>query len=404
MKALVLNLDPLRFVALHALRPLSAKFCYRGPFSTVKLADIPEPSLPSAEWVKIKTRICGVCGSDINLIFMKDSPTAMPFTSFPCVPGHEFCGCVVETGSEVKNVKKGDIVTALPSLSCETRGIRPVCRSCAAGIPGNCENFAEGALAPGMFIGICRDAGGGFAEYLVAHKSQVYRVPADVSPESAALTEPLAVGLQAVIDNRPGNNERVLVVGGGVIGAMVVKSIRALGSGCDITVIEPSIFAADYAMKSGANRTFAGSIIDAGVQIAGGRAYRPILGGPVVMGGFDRIFDTVGSRATLTGSMRVLATNGAISLLGIGKEMKLDLTTLWLKLQTIRGCYGYRFNDVKGGKKQAFEMALDLIAKKKVRVDDMLTHQFRIGEYREMLEVNMNKARHKAMKTAVSFV
>lgn len=403
MKALVLNLDPLRFVALHALRPLSAKFCYRGPFSTVKLADIPEPSLPSAEWVKIKTRICGVCGSDINLIFMKDSPTAMPFTSFPCVPGHEFCGCVVETGSEVKNVKKGDIVTALPSLSCETRGIRPVCRSCAAGIPGNCENFAEGALAPGMFIGICRDAGGGFAEYLVAHKSQVYRVPAGVSPESAALTEPLAVGLQAVIDNRPGNNERVLVVGGGVIGAMVVKSIRALGSGCDITVIEPSMFAADYAIKSGANRTFAGSIIDAGVQIAGGRAYRPILGGPVVMGGFDRIFDTVGSRATLTGSMRVLATNGAISLLGIGKEMKLDLTTLWLKLQTIRGCYGYRFNDVEGGKKQAFEMALDLIAKKKVRVDDMLTHQFRIGEYREMLEVNMNKARHKAMKTAVSF-
>jgi len=122
------------------------------------------------------------------------------------------------------------------------------------------------------------------------------------------------------------------------------------------------------------------------------------------MGGFNRIFDTVGSRATLTGSMRALATNGVISLLGIGKEMKLDLTTLWLKLQTIRGCYGYRLNDVKAGKRQAFEMALDLIAKKKVRVDDMLTHRFRIEEYRTMIEVNMDKAKHKAMKTAVSFV
>jgi len=102
--------------------------------------------------------------------------------------------------------------------------------------------------------------------------------------------------------------------------------------------------------------------------------------------------------------MRALATNGVISLLGIGKEMKLDLTTLWLKLQTIRGCYGYRLNDVKAGKRQAFEMALDLIAKKKVRVDDMLTHRFRIEEYRTMIEVNMDKAKHKAMKTAVSFV
>jgi (R,R)-butanediol dehydrogenase / meso-butanediol dehydrogenase / diacetyl reductase len=403
MKALLLNLDPLRFVALHALRPLSNKFCYRGPFSTIKFAEIPEPSLPSPEWVKIKTRPCGVCGSDINLMFMKDSPTAMPFTSFPCVPGHEFCGDVVEVGSDVKNVKKGDLVTAVPSLNCETRGIKPVCRSCAAGVPGNCENFAEGALAPGMFIGICRDAGGGFAEYLVAHKSQVYRVPAGVSPESAALTEPLAVGLQAVLDNFPAKGERVLVVGGGVIGAMVIKSIRALGGSCDLTALEPSPFAAEYAMKSGADRTTASSIIDAGVNIAGGRAYKPVLGGPVVMGGFDRIFDTVGSRDTLTGSMRVLATNGTISLLGIGKEMKLDLTTLWLKLQTIRGCYGYRFNDVKGGRKQAFEMALDLIAKKKVRVDDMLTHRFRIEDYRAMIEVNVNKARHKAMKTAVSF-
>lgn len=49
MKALHLNLDPLRFVILHALRPLSNKFCYRGPFSTVKLVDIPEPTLPSPE-------------------------------------------------------------------------------------------------------------------------------------------------------------------------------------------------------------------------------------------------------------------------------------------------------------------------------------------------------------------
>jgi len=50
-----------------------------------------------------------------------------------------------------------------------------------------------------MFIGICKDINGGFAEYIVAHKSQVYPVPEGVSPESAALTEPLSVGLQVVL-------------------------------------------------------------------------------------------------------------------------------------------------------------------------------------------------------------
>jgi threonine dehydrogenase-like Zn-dependent dehydrogenase len=198
---------------------------------------MPEPKLPTQEWVKIKTKLCGVCGSDINLISLKDSPTASPFTSFPCVPGHEVCGNIVETGRGVENCRIGDFVTVVPALNCYTRAIEPVCRSCAAGLTANCENFAEGAFSPGMFIGICKDINGGFAEYIVAHKSQVYVIPAGVSPESATLVEPLAVGLQAVLDNRPDNEGKVLVIGGGVIGAMMVKCMRALGSGCDITVV-----------------------------------------------------------------------------------------------------------------------------------------------------------------------
>jgi (R,R)-butanediol dehydrogenase/meso-butanediol dehydrogenase/diacetyl reductase len=403
MKALMLNLDPLRFVALNILRPLSVKFCYNGPFSTVRLADIPEPRLPSQEWVKIRTRLCGVCGSDINLMFMKDSPTAMPFTSFPCVPGHEFCGDVVETGKDVKNVRTGDLVTAVPALGCETRGIKPVCRSCAAGIPGNCENFAEGSIAPGMFTGICRDINGGFAEYVVVHRSQVVRVPKGVSPESAALTEPLAVGLQAVLDNLPLKSDRVLVIGGGVIGAMVIKSIRGLGIGCDITVAEPAPFAAAYARKSGADRTVSGDLIKAAVDTTGGKPYKPLLGGPVLMGGFDRIFDTVGHRDTLNLSLRILATGGTLSVLGIGGDVKLDLTPLWLKLQTVKGCYAYRENPVKGGRKQAFVMALEMIAARKVRVDDMLTHKFRIEDYRKMIDTNVSKSKFNAMKTAFEF-
>jgi threonine dehydrogenase-like Zn-dependent dehydrogenase len=403
MKALQFNVNVPKFLIIQVLRPISGSFCYRGPFSTVKLVDMPEPTLPSPEWVKIKTKLCGVCGSDINLLFLKDSPTASPFTSFPCVPGHEICGEIVETGREVENCKTGDLVAIVPSLNCFTRAIKPVCRSCAAGLTANCENFAEGAFSPGMFIGICKDINGGFAEYVVAHKSQVYLVPAGVSPESAALVEPLAVGLQAVLDNRPKDSDKVLVIGGGVIGAMVVKCMRALDSDCDMTVVEPSAFAAEYVKKCGANRTIKGGIIDAAVEIAGGRAYQPMLGQRVVMGGFDKVYDTVGHADTLNMALRVTATNGTLSVIGIGKEVKLDLTTLWLKLQTVKGCYGYRYNDINGGRKHAYEMALDLISSKKIQVDDMLTHKFPLTQYRELIEVNVKKDVNRAMKTAISF-
>ena len=150
-----------------------------------------------------------------------------------------------------------------------------------------------------MFIGICRDINGGFAEYVVAHRSQVVPVPRGVSPESATLTEPLAVGLQAVLDNLPDKNDRVLVIGGGVIGAMMVKAIRALGSALRHHRRRAvAAFAADYVKKSGADRTIAGGLIDAAVTITGARAYKPDLGERIVMGGFDRVFDTVGHAAT----------------------------------------------------------------------------------------------------------
>ena len=403
MKALQFNVNVPKFLIIQVLRPISGSFCYRGPFSTVKLVDMPEPTLPSPAWVKIKTKLCGVCGSDINLLFLKDSPTASPFTSFPCVPGHEICGEIVETGREVENCKTGDLVTIVPALNCYARAISPVCRSCAAGLTANCDNFAEGAFSPGMFTGICKDINGGFAEYIVAHKSQVYVLPAGVSPESATLTEPLAVGLQAVLDNRPEDTDKVLVIGGGVIGTMVVKCMRALDSDCDITVVEPSTFAAEYVKQCGANRTIKGGIIDTAVEIAGGRAYQPLLGQRVVMGGFDKVYDTVGHADTLNMALRVTATNGTLSVIGIGKEVKLDLTTLWLKLQTVKGCYGYRYNNIAGARKHTFEMAIDLISSKKIQVDNMLTHKFPLEKYRELIEVNVKKDANRAMKTAVSF-
>ncbi|PKN16811.1 MAG: alcohol dehydrogenase, partial [Deltaproteobacteria bacterium HGW-Deltaproteobacteria-6] len=120
-------------------------------------------------------------------------------------------------------------------------------------------------------------------------------------------------------------------------------------------------------------------------------------------GGYDKVFDTVGSAETLNMALRVTATGGVLSIIGIGKEVKLDLTPLWLKLQTVKGCYGYRYNNIAGVRKHTFEISLEMISTGKVQVDDMLTHKLPLEKYREMIDIHLNKEANRAMKIAFQF-
>lgn len=405
MKALQFNVNVPQFVAAKTLRTLFGKqVFYKGPVKTISLADIPEPNLPTPDWVKIKTIYCGFCGSDLNLILLHDSPTASPFTSFPCVTGHEIVGEIIETGTGVDGFKAGDMVTINPGLGCETRGINPVCPSCRDG-RASCENFAEGSLLPGMFSGINKGINGGFAPLMVAHKSQLFKVPDGMSPETAVMTEPVSVALQAVLDNMPKENEKILVIGGGVIGNLIIQSVRALVPGCSISLIEPSSFAADLAKKAGADEVIPfKDVFSQTSRITGAKIYKPMLGMDISMGGFNRIYDTVAAKATLNLSMRLLAAMGTLSIVGIGGDVKLDLTPLWLKLQTIKGVYGYGYSEFNGKRQHVFEIALDLMQQGKIQAENLVTHKFAIEDYEQMIEVNLNKGQHKALKTVVSFV
>ena len=405
MKALQFSISVPQFAALKVLGRIHKRFYYHGPLATIRLTEVPEPALPSPDWVKIRTSMCGFCGTDVNLVFLRDSPKWTPFTSFPCTLGHELCGEIVETGSNVEGIKTGDTVTIAPYLSCSTRGIEPVCESCRMGRPANCENFAEGNLSPGVITGLCRDVGGGFAPYLVAHKDQVFALPSEVTPKEGAMIEPFAVALQAVIDNRPDKDDQVLIIGGGVIGNLIVQAIRALEIDCSITVAEPSLFHAELISRAGADHLITdGDILWHTQSITGARAYKPLLGEQILMGGFSKIFDTVANSWTLNTDMTALRTGGTLSLVGIGKEVMTDLATLWLKLQTIKGVYCYGYTEVNGTKKHIFELAIDYVKQKRVDLDSMVTHTFLIEDYRKMIEVNLNKQKNRAVKTVVTFI
>jgi threonine dehydrogenase-like Zn-dependent dehydrogenase len=404
MKALQFSVSVPQYAALKVIGKIARRFYYEGPLATIRLADVAEPALPSPDWVKIRTLLCGLCGTDVSLIFLRDSPAASPFTSFPCTIGHEVCGEIMEVGNNVDGIQKGDLVTVAPQLSCVTRGIEPLCRSCQSGKIANCENMAEGKLSPGLIIGICRDIGGGFAPYMVAHKSQVFKLPQGMSPKEGAMIEPFAVTLQAVYDNTPDRDDQVLIIGGGVIGNLLVQSIRALGIDCSITVAEPSRFHAELASQAGANYLITdGDVLHQSERITGAKAYKPMLGDKITMGGFTKIFDTVASAETLNTDMRVLRTGGVLSVVGIGKEVMSDLTPLWLKLQTIKGAYCYGYTDVRGKREHVFDIAIELVKQKKVSVAPMITHTFPLEDYRDMIEVNLHKGKYKAVKTVVSF-
>lgn len=404
MRALQFSVSVPQYAALKVLGRISKRFFYYGPLATARLADVPEPTLPSSDWVKIRTLLCGFCGSDINLILLRDSPMATPFTSFPCTLGHELCGEITEVGSSAGELKPGHLVTIAPHLSCAIRGIEPVCRSCRTGRPANCESFAEGSISPGMFAGLCRDIGGGFAPYLVAHKDQVFELPQGMSPQEGAMIEPTAVALQTVLDNLPEANDEVLVVGGGVIGNLIVQAIRALDLGCSVTVAEPSLFHAELTSKVGADHLITdGGILNHTGRITDAKVYKPTIGKEILMGGFSKIFDTVADSETLGTSMRVLRTGGTLSVVGISKDMKVDPTPLWMKLQTIKGVYCYGYAQVQGERKHVFDLAIDLVNQKKIEVESMVTHMFSIEEFRTMIETNLEKRKHKAVKTAVRF-
>jgi len=399
MKAIQFNVNIPQFLALKVFGPLSKSAYYCGPLSTVRMAELPEPVLPSPDWVKIKVSRCGICTSDISTILLRNSPAWTPYTSFPAVLGHEIAGHIVEAGNNINDLHAGDLVAVCPVLNCTTRGIEPVCNACSIGL-SSCENFAEGMLPPGQAVDLCNSTIGGYGEYIIAHKSQVYKISAGMSAQDAALVEPFSIALEAVLSNLPKEGEKVLIIGGGVIGTMIVHAIRALNIPCEITVVVSSSFTAELARKAGADHTISGkNMLQQAAQITGGKCYTPLLGPAAMMGGFNKIYDCFSTSKSVSLAMRVARTGGVISLVGMSSQIKFDPTLMWLKLITVKGSLYYGYHQWEGKRKHVFDIAIGLMLSGKARFEGLVTHNFSLGEYRKMIDINANKGKHRAIKT-----
>ena len=155
-----------------------------GRFSPLQLEKRPEPKLPTPEWVRVRPLLSGICGSDLGTLSAENSPYFSPITSPPFVLGHEVLGEVVRRTTPA--LRAGERVVVEPALGCAVRGIEPPCAYCASGRYALCVNVAKGDILPGIQTGFCGDTGGGWSEgTLVAHPSQLHRVPDEVSDEAA---------------------------------------------------------------------------------------------------------------------------------------------------------------------------------------------------------------------------
>jgi threonine dehydrogenase-like Zn-dependent dehydrogenase len=406
MKALRFVISVPRYVLDKALGPLFPGI-YTGPLSMLRYAEVPEPALPGPDWVRIRTRYAGICGSDLHQIHLDDSPYVTPFASPAFIVGHENVGVVEEVGAAIGGIQVGDRVVADPVLACPARGIEPLCAACQQGEYPRCENFAEGKLAPGVIIGSCADTGGTWSPSFVAHRFQLFRIPDRVSDENAAVVDAFCSSLHPVMRVFPRDTDTVLVLGVGVIGIGVVAALRVLGSQARIVVLAQHRFQGEMARRYGANEviyTRDGDPYEALARVLGARLYRPALGKRVVVGGADVVYECVGRDDTVDDALRFTRAGGRMALVGlIGTTRKVDWTSVWFKELTVVGTNSSSSEDYLGQRVRGYQLALNWMAEGKLDLTPLLTHTFPLEEYRRAIEVTSHKARYQVIKSAFRF-
>jgi L-iditol 2-dehydrogenase len=194
---------------------------YYGP-GDIRVEDCPEPE-PTSDNLIAEVHYCAICGSDKKLATI-GHPRWRP----PRIIGHEMVGHLVHIGSDVSGYSLGERITLATTLGCLE------CDLCRLGLTNLCPNAQA----------ISQASDGAFAERiaippLAIRGGNVLKVPDGVSDESAALSEPLscAINAQELAGVKAG--DRVLIIGGGPLGALHAELAKALGA-ADVMISQRS--------------------------------------------------------------------------------------------------------------------------------------------------------------------
>jgi threonine dehydrogenase-like Zn-dependent dehydrogenase len=408
VKALVFLTDPGPVDAPPPDAPVLKQHLATTP---MKVEDVADPRLIGDDWLVLKTRLTGICGSDSKQILMDfedagDNPMTA-FISFPQVLGHEVVADVAELGPAVSGFDVGQRVVLNPWLSCGPRGLDPMCPECERGNFSACWGFVDGRLAPGIHTGNSKDATGGFAEMLPAHESMVFPVPDDVEDEVAVLADPFSVSLHAITRNPPPPGGRALVYGAGALGTTSTAILRALYPSVDVGTVARWPAQAALAERLGATVFHPeprDALIEQLAAWSGGVLRKPWEGLPMLYPGHvDCVYDTVGYPQSVEVGIRVLGHGGKLVQLGVASPARFEWTPWYFKELHLIGSNAFGVEEVDGVRKHAIQHYLDLVQGGRIDLTGMLTHEFRLDQWREALTTIIDQGETGAVKVAFDF-
>jgi 2-desacetyl-2-hydroxyethyl bacteriochlorophyllide A dehydrogenase len=317
----------------------------------IQVKEVPVPQVREDE-VLIEVRASGICGTDIH-IFRGEY-----LGSYPVNPGHEFSGVVTEVGSRVRRIKKGDRVAVEPNIACDN------CPACLSNRQNFCDNWkGVGVTLPG-----------GMAEYVAVPEKAVFDI-GGLPFASGAFVEPLSCVLHGVQKVGFGLADKILIIGAGPIGILLLKSILLEGAS-EITSVDKNAGRLELARASGAGRGFASLEELEGEE-------------------FDAVVDATGVPALMERTLGFARHGGKVLLFGVPPSkarISLDAFMIFRKGLTIHSSYTSVRNSIQ---------AVRLLASGKIDVSALVSHQLPLQDFREgirLIEANVEGVRKVIMR------
>ncbi len=326
----------------------------------MEFLDVPVPEIGEDEALVQMKRV-GVCGSDIQIYHGKHK-----YMKFPVVQGHEGSGVVVKTGNNVRGFKAGDRVTIQPQVFCGE------CSPCRTGHYNVCKNLkVYGVHAPGMFT-----------EYFPVAASKLLLLPETMSFDEGAFVEPAAVATGAI--RRCGNIKgmNVIVLGAGTIGNLTAQTASA-SRACKVVITDINQSRLDIAAKCG-------------IQVCvntKGRKLKDVIIKQFGDNEADIIIDCAGVKSLFSEAVASARCSSKIVIVANYKEpVEVELPMFQRREVDMLGIMMYVRED--------FERAIDLISRRKIKTDLLISDYFDMRKLKEIYPYIDNNA-EKVMKVIV---
>jgi L-gulonate 5-dehydrogenase len=327
--------------------------CVLGP-NQLEIQDRPLPVIQHADEVLIKVKAGGICGSDVH-IYHGTSPVA----TYPRVIGHEIAGEIIDIGSGVNLLRKGDRVVMDPVISCGA------CYQCSIGRSNVCGRLQVRSV----------HVDGGYQEYIVMPQESVHRIPEHLSWEEAVMIEPFTIAEQTCSRAALTADDVVFIMGAGPAGLSILKRAKIAGATCFISDIADNRL--QMALHHGAD-----AVIHAGSEDVPAAISKLTAGVMATV-----VIDAVCSVSSFEDALKYVCPAGRVITLGFNSTpsaiAQFAITARELDVRGTR-LHNKKFPDV-----------IRLFEERKLEVRDMITHRFPFLEVGDALKLIEDSAIEK---------